>query len=165
MQQSSNELNFSRHVFLHIVQSKRQMFNIKKVASKDRTWKLSWKNLWWIWVTYKVLLLFFWFVCLLFICFCSFFVLFCCRCCFLPGKKLVRLCWKGSCHRAFAVFSSKPHKYNSLLPLLVGNILLWTLEEDLRFFLQKDLSNVDSGPKPPSSQSENLKNMANFFKL
>ena len=39
---------------------------------------------------------------------------------------------KGLCHVTFAVFSSKLHKYNSLLPLLVGNIHLCTREEDLR---------------------------------
>ena len=38
---------------------------------------------------------------------------------------------KGLCHSTFAVFLSKLNKYNSLLPLLVGNILLWTREEDL----------------------------------
>ena len=39
---------------------------------------------------------------------------------------------KGLCHGTFAVFSSKRHKYNSLLPLVVGNILIGTREEDIR---------------------------------
>ena len=47
---------------------------------------------------------------------------------------------KGLCHSTFAVFSSKRHKYNSLLSLLVGNILLGTREEDLReFFTERPI--------------------------
>ena len=46
----------------------------------------------------------------------------------------------GLCHGTFAVFSLKLHKYNSLLPLLVDNILFLAGEEDLRYiFMEKSM--------------------------
>ena len=47
---------------------------------------------------------------------------------------------KGLSHGTLAVFISKLHNYNSLLPLLTGNILLWTWEEDLGYiFMERSL--------------------------
>ena len=62
---------------------------------------------------------------------------------------------KGLRHGTFVVFSSKLHKYNSLLPLLVGIIYFFEHEKKIGDkCLRKDLSKVDSGPKTRSVQSE-----------
>ena len=73
---------------------------------------------------------------------------------------------KGLHLGSFAVFSSKLHKYNSLLPYPV---VIYFLEKEKNKsvigFLLKDLSKVDFGPKTLSVQSKNLKKLGNFFKL
>ena len=56
---------------------------------------------------------------------------------------------------------------NFLLPLLVGNIAYY-FEHKKKIcdkFFRKELTKIDSVPKTWSGQSENLKELANIFKL
>ena len=77
----------------------------------------------------------------------------------------MRLCSKRLCH-VLLMFSRQ--NFTKAIPYCLYVLVIYFFEQEKKIydkFLRKGQSEVDSGPKTRSVQSENLKVLANVFKL